>query len=70
MDPVSCDACSGKGFKINQFNENEETCRVCDGSGEVIPCENFNSDRPAAFRNRKCNGCHATEKQHKVKVKA
>jgi len=68
MDAVNCNACSGKGVKINQFNLNEDVCRTCDGSGQVIPCENFSSDQSPAFRNRKCNGCHATEKQHKVKV--
>lgn len=68
MESVRCEACSGKGFKINQFNGNEDDCRVCEGSGLVIPCDNFNSDQSPVFRNRKCNGCHATENQHKVKV--
>jgi DnaJ-class molecular chaperone len=67
---VSCDNCSGKGFKVNQFNGNEDDCRVCEGSGRVIPCDNFSSNKPAVFRNRKCNGCHATEEQHKTMVDA
>lgn len=66
--PVSCDNCSGKGFKANQFNGNEDECRICEGSGVVIPCENFSSSRPSAFRNRKCEQCHATENQHKITV--
>ena len=67
---VPCNNCSGKGFKINQFNGNEENCRVCFGEGEIIPCDSFNSDKSPAFRNRKCNGCHATENQHKITVSA
>ncbi len=70
MEPVRCDACAGKGFTTNQFNGNEDDCRVCEGTGTVVPCENFSSSKPAAFRNRKCDGCHATENQHKIKVTA
>lgn len=67
---VPCNTCAGKGYKINQFNRNEDECRICDGSGQVIPCGSFVSDKPAAFRNRKCQHCHATEDQHKITVSA
>lgn len=67
---VVCNTCSGKGFKINQFNQNEETCKICSGFGEVVPCKNFSSNKPTVFRNRKCENCHATEDQHLISVSA
>lgn len=70
MDQVRCDSCSGKGYKINQFNGNEDNCRVCDGSGMVVPCDSFYSSKPIQFRNRKCEHCNATENQHKISVSA
>lgn len=70
MSNVSCNSCSGKGYKINQFNQNEDQCRICDGSGLVEPCEDFFSSKSTAWRNRQCEHCFATESQHKISVSA
>jgi RecJ-like exonuclease len=67
---VPCNNCSGKGYIINQFNQHENECRTCEGTGNVIPCDNFSSSKSSAWRNRQCDGCHATENQHKISVSA
>lgn len=67
---VKCNNCSGKGYKINQFNQNEDECRTCEGSGQVVPCEDFFSSKSKTWRNRQCEHCYATENQHKITVSA
>lgn len=66
IESVPCVPCAGQGFKYEQITGHETTCRACLGAGEVYPCEAFSSTRPAAFRNRVCDGCHATERQHEL----
>lgn len=61
---VQCLACMGKGEKENQFTKRFDTCRPCDGTGEVTPCDSFFSRKPAAMRNRNCEHCYATYDQH------
>lgn len=60
---IPCSTCQGSGFKLNQFTGNESTCTEC-YEGIITVCIAFTSDRPAAFRNRTCNTCNATEIQH------
>lgn len=65
---IPCTSCRAKGEIINQFNGNYEDCRPCRGMGEIYPCEQFFSRKPAAMRNRPCDNCHATERQHALLV--
>lgn len=66
IETIPCVPCVGKGTRYQNVTGNYIECKACEGSGEVYPCEAFTSSRPAAFRNRTCDNCHATEKQHEL----
>ncbi len=66
IERVPCVPCNGVGVRKNQFTGNNDTCKICDGDGLIYPCPEFDSSRPAVFRNRTCDHCYATEEQHKL----
>lgn len=66
IETVPCVPCAGQGVKRQQVTGKDIECKACEGKGEIYPCEAFNSVRPDAFRNRTCDTCHATEKQHEL----
>lgn len=66
IETIPCVPCLGKGIRYQNVSGRHIECDVCKGSGEVYPCESFSSARPAAFRNRTCDTCHATERQHEL----
>jgi len=63
---IPCTSCKSTGQVINQFTKDYDTCRACRGEGEIFPCDTFTSRRPPAMRNRPCDNCHATERQHEL----
>lgn len=66
IESVPCVPCAGKGIKRESITGVEHECKACEGSGMIFPCEAFSSSHPAVFRNRTCDTCYATEKQHEL----
>lgn len=61
---IPCDACKATGEIFNHVSDKYSMCRACRGEREIFPCAGFVSNGPAAMRNRPCNNCHATKRQH------
>lgn len=63
---IICIDCNDKGEILNRIAGTMDSCRNCDGTGRVTPCEAGSYSKPAVFRNRKCNTCGATDAQHEA----
>ena len=66
IETIPCVPCAGKGTRYQNVTGRDINCDACEGSGQVYPCEAFTSSRSTAFRNRTCDNCYATEKQHEL----
>jgi RecJ-like exonuclease len=63
---IPCDACKASGEIYNHVSGRYSKCRACQGEREIFPCDGFVSSGPAAMRNRPCNNCLATKRQHEL----
>jgi hypothetical protein len=63
---MHCDNCID-GYIISSVTGRLNPCQVCDSTGELIVCAEFNPGIVVgAFRNNRCIGCGVRENQHKV----
>lgn len=65
---IPCDVCKATGEIFNHVSGRHSTCRACRGTTEIFPCERFSSTGHPAMRNRPCDTCHATKRQHDLLV--
>lgn len=61
---MNCNSCVD-GLVRNQFTKKLDTCKSCDGTGEIEMCEAFNSaGKTVIFRNMPCVSCGVPFNQH------
>lgn len=64
IESIPCDTCKSTGEIYNHVTGGYSKCRICKGECEIFPCDGFVSTGPSVMRNRPCNNCHATKRQH------